>query len=174
MDQPDLQVVPARGGRPSWDDFFLGLAEYASRMATCPRLSVGACLVRGKHVLSLGFNGAPSGHPHCTEVGCLVVDGACLRARHAEANAIMQAVERRIDLRGAVAYLTHSPCEDCARSLVREGIGRVVFRHLYRRQEALRLLAGAGVEVVRRPAPAAEGGPGAHAAREAAAAAEAE
>lgn len=134
--------------RPSWDDFFLGLAEYTAQMATCPRLNVGACLVRDKQVLSLGFNGAPSGHEHCEDVGCKILDGACVRARHAEINAIFQAIQRKIDLRGATVYLTHSPCEDCARALVREGVVRVVFRHKYRKAEPLDLLKRAGVEAV--------------------------
>lgn len=146
-------VAAASRHRPSWDDFFLGLAEYTARMATCPRLQVGACLVRDKQVLTLGFNGAPAGHPHCTEVGCRVVNGACLRARHAEMNAVMQAVHRKIDLRNATCYVTHSCCLDCARALVREGISRVVFRHKYRDEEPIHFLRQAGVEIVHLPPP---------------------
>jgi dCMP deaminase len=149
----EMPVFARHKPRPSWDEFFLGLAEYTAQMGTCPRLSVGACLVRNKQVLSLGFNGAPSGHPHCTEVGCKIVDGGCLRTRHAEMNAILQAVERRIDLRGAIAYITHSPCSDCARALIREGIVRVVYRHAYRDEAPLEILRKAGVEVDHLPRP---------------------
>lgn len=137
--------------RPSWDEFFLGLAEYVSQMGTCDRLRVGAVLVRDKHVLSMGFNGSPPGHPHCDEIGHLMIDGSCLRTRHAEFNAIAQAIKHQIDLKGATAYLTDSPCEDCARALIREGIRRVVFRRKYRKEEPLELLRKAGVEVVHMP-----------------------
>lgn len=151
MSLPD-SVPQTHAARPSWDEFFLGMADYTAQMATCPRLHVGACIVRNKQVLSLGFNGAPSGHAHCTEIGCLIVDGGCLRTRHAELNAIMQAVQRGIDLKGATVYLTHSPCEDCARALIREGIARVVYRTAYRKPEPLDLLRKAGIETVHMPA----------------------
>ncbi|HLO03898.1 MAG TPA: cytidine/deoxycytidylate deaminase family protein [Symbiobacteriaceae bacterium] len=149
--QDQLSPAETHKPRPSWDQFFLGLAEYTAQMATCPRLYVGACLVRHKQVLSLGFNGAPAGHPHCTEIGCLIVDGGCLRTRHAEINAIMQAVQRGIDLKGATVYLTHSPCPDCARALIREGIERVVFRTAYRKPEPLEMLQKAGIQTVHLP-----------------------
>jgi dCMP deaminase len=126
----------------------MGLAEYVSMMGTCDRLQVGAVLVRGKRVLTMGFNGAPPGHPHCAQAGHLMIKGSCLRTRHGEFNAIAQAIEYKIDMRGSTLYCTDSPCEDCARALIREGIIRVVFRRKYRKEDALDLLREARIEII--------------------------
>ena len=57
--------------RPSWDEYFMMMAkDVVAKRATCPRRQVGAVLVRDKRIISTGFNGSPSGMPHCTEVGC--------------------------------------------------------------------------------------------------------
>ena len=57
--------------RPSWDEYFLQMAELASQRATCLRRRVGAVLVKDKRILATGYNGAPSGLEHCLEKGCL-------------------------------------------------------------------------------------------------------
>lgn len=61
--------------RPSWDDFFKGLAVYWSQMSTCSRRKVGAVVVRDRMVLGEGFNGVVSGKTHC-------IDGGCPRGQH--------------------------------------------------------------------------------------------
>ena len=66
------------------------IARTVATRATCPRARVGAVLTRSRRILTTGYNGAPRGVAHCTEAGCLMVDGHCLRATHAEANAIVQ------------------------------------------------------------------------------------
>jgi dCMP deaminase len=136
-------------GRPSYDEFFLQMAALTATMGTCPRKQVGAVIVKGKDVLTIGFNGAPAGHPHCTEVGCLQIPGegeGCHRTRHAEENAILKAVARGLDLRGATVYLTLSPCMNCAKRMVTEGISRVVYAELYRDDKPLAFLERAGVQ----------------------------
>ncbi|MEV8610277.1 deaminase [Amycolatopsis sp. NPDC051373] len=111
--------------RPSWDTYFFTLAEHAASRATCPRLSVGAVVVRGKRVLSTGYNGAPAGEPHCTHP----IDVPCTQAIHAEWNAL-DAQFGPYD--GATMYLTHSPCQSCQRRIIDAGIARVVYRTAYR------------------------------------------
>ena len=61
--------------RPDWDTYFLSLAKAVATRSTCPRASVGAVIVKDKRVLATGYNGAPLGEPHCTEVGCLMENG---------------------------------------------------------------------------------------------------
>ena len=56
--------------RPTWDEYFLEMARVIARRSTCLRRKVGALLVREKRILASGYNGAPSGLPHCEEVGC--------------------------------------------------------------------------------------------------------
>ena len=79
-------------------------AEVASRRSTCPRADVGAVIVNPKtnRILSTGYNGAPPGEPHCTDVGCIMEDGHCQRALHAEVNAVVHAAK---DIDGAVIYV---------------------------------------------------------------------
>ena len=95
--------------RPNWDDYFMDIAFAVAERSTCDRAHVGAVLVRDRRILTTGYNGAPAGLPHCDEVGHLIVDGHCVRALHAEQNAIIQAALHGISIQGATAYVTHQP-----------------------------------------------------------------
>ncbi|MGD9281971.1 MAG: deaminase, partial [Desulfobacterales bacterium] len=57
--------------RPSWEDYFMDIAKLVAKRSTCLRRAVGAIIVKDKRILSTGYNGAPTGVRHCTEVGCL-------------------------------------------------------------------------------------------------------
>ena len=111
--------------RPSWDEFFFRMAELASTMATCPRAHCGAAIVRHKRVLSLGFNGAPSGEPHCPSEGEALAEHLrldhCERAVHAEVNALKNAVG---NVYGATIYVYghYAPCGNCKAQLALVGI----------------------------------------------------
>jgi dCMP deaminase len=137
--------------RPSWDHYYLTIAYTVAKRATCPRASVGAVLVKDNHIIATGFNGAVRGLPHCTEVGCLMLDGHCARAVHAECNAIIQAALHGVSTAGATAYITHYPCLNCAKMLVNAGITRVVYGEVYRQsQDTVSILEiGAGVECIK-------------------------
>jgi len=90
--------------RPSWDEYFLKIAEDVASRATCPRASVGAVIVKDHRILSTGYNGALPGEPHCTEVGCLMENNHCERTVHAETNAVVQAARFGINIEGATLY----------------------------------------------------------------------
>ena len=90
--------------RPIWDEYFISIAREVARRATCPRASVGAVIVKNNRILSTGYNGAPAGKPHCSDVGCFLVNNHCTRAVHAESNAIAQAAKHGIPLEGATLY----------------------------------------------------------------------
>ncbi len=87
------------GERPSYDEYFMEMAEIVSERSTCLRRKVGALLVKDRHILSTGYNGAPKGLKHCSEVGCIrekmdIPSGErheLCRGLHAEQNAIIQA-----------------------------------------------------------------------------------
>lgn len=117
--------------RKSWDDYFLDIAEQVATRSTCPRLHVGCVIVKDKHIVATGYNGSIHGHDHCDDVGCLIDDstGRCLRTVHAESNACLHA--DRDSLKGATAYVTHEPCENCAKTLAQSGIKRIVYRDAY-------------------------------------------
>lgn len=91
-------------GRPSWDDYFLNIAKEVSKRSTCPRASVGAVIVKDHRILSTGYNGAPPGEPHCTDVGCLMENNHCERTIHAETNAVAQAARFGVLINGATLY----------------------------------------------------------------------
>jgi dCMP deaminase len=129
-------VVEAPEGNPlhieedkrlSFDQIWLEVAKTVAKRGTCPRLKVGAVIVDSSNqIISTGFNGAPRGLAHCTEVGCLIDDsGRCKRTAHAEANALIQAGRSRTY--GGTLYSTHFPCSECANLIIQAGIYRLVY-----------------------------------------------
>jgi len=135
-------------GRPGWDEYFMEIAHTVATRATCPRLSVGAVLVREHRILTTGYNGAPRGVTHCSEAGCIVVNDHCQRATHAEANAIVQGALHGVSLHGATAYCTHQPCVNCSKLLISAGIVKIIYDQAYSDPVATELLAEAGVAQV--------------------------
>jgi len=123
--------------RLSLDDYFMGIARVVARRSTCLHRHVGAVIVKGKQIVSIGYNGAPSGHPHCLDIGCAregVPSGQrseLCRGAHAEQNAINFAARYGISIEGATLYTTHYPCSWCAKSLVNSGIAEVVYDEDY-------------------------------------------
>lgn len=112
---------------------------------------VGCVLTRERRILTTGYNGAPRGVAHCSDVGCIVVHDHCQRATHAEANAIVQGALHGVSVEGATAYCTHEPCVNCSKLLISAGIARIVFETAYPDAVASTLLAEAGVAVVHAP-----------------------
>jgi dCMP deaminase len=135
--------------RPPWDSYFMDIALQVARRSTCPRASVGAVIVRDKRILTTGYNGSPRGLPHCTDVGCLMVNGHCVRALHAEQNAIIQGALHGVDVSHSILYVTHQPCLNCAKMIINAGIERVVYAGDYPDEIARSFLEQAHVELVR-------------------------
>jgi dCMP deaminase len=90
--------------RPDWDIYFMNIAKDVAARSTCPRASVGAVIVKDKRILSTGYNGAPPGEAHCTEVGCLMINNHCERTIHAETNAVVQAAKFGVNIDGSTLY----------------------------------------------------------------------
>ena len=127
--------------RQDWDSYFLTIAEQVATRATCNRLMVGTVLVKDNMIISTGYNGSIHNHEHCTDVGCLLNDqGRCIRTIHSEQNAILHA--DRSELKGATAYVTHFPCETCAKLLAQVGIVRIVYRNDYKSDRSISFLKG--------------------------------
>lgn len=134
--------------RPDRDEWLMRLAVVVSTRGTCERAQVGAIISREGRQIASGYVGAPSGLPHCTEVGCdRGPDGGCRRTSHAEANAIAFAARFGTSTDGADLYCTHGPCLPCAKLIINAGIRRVVYEHPYRDASGVGLLQAAGVEV---------------------------
>lgn len=124
------------------------IARTVATRATCPRASVGAILVRDHRMLTTGYNGAPRGVAHCTEVGCTLAGDHCMRATHAEANAIVQAALHGVNVANSTAYCTHQPCVNCSKLLISAGVRKIVYEHAYPDPIAQELLSEAGVALV--------------------------
>ena len=108
--------------RPTWDEYFLDLAEQVSRRSPDPDTKHGCVLVDADHrVISTGYNGPVSGLPNDTVP--LTRPDKYDWFIHAEDNAVAFA---RCDLRGATAYITGPPCAACFRRLLQVGIRRIV------------------------------------------------
>lgn len=110
--------------RKSWDAYFLDIAQMVATRSTCPRLSVGAVLVRDKHILSTGYNGSRPGEVHCIDEGCAMVNNHCTRTLHAECNAIDHC---QVDTRYSILYITHNPCLACFEKAYKAGVRRIVY-----------------------------------------------
>ena len=143
--------------RPSWDEYFMEMAEITAKRSTCLRRNVGAVIVQDKHAMAAGYNGAPMGIKHCDE------RGGCLReelkipsgerhelcmALHAEQNAIIQAAALGQSIDGATMYVTHQPCVICAKMIINAGIKRIIVKEGYPDQLAVDILAEAGLKIV--------------------------
>jgi len=135
-----------------WDQYFLGMAKYVSQRGTCPTKKVGAVLVdpETRSVLSVGYNGAPRGTSHCGE-DCsrreIGVNSKSCKAIHAEMNAILNSAFNGVKVRGAMCYITISPCLSCSRALIQSGVTEVVAAGKSPYDKAFDLLKEAGVKV---------------------------
>ena len=117
--------------RPSWHEYFINIAREVSRRATCPRARVGAVIVKDHRIISTGYNGAAAGEPHCSDVGCNVVNDHCQRAIHAEVNAVAEAAKFGLPIGGATLYYWDSlvrmeSCHNCIQVMKAAGIAKVI------------------------------------------------
>lgn len=132
--------------RPTWDRYFMDMALLVATRATCNRAQVGAVLVKDRHMISTGYNGAPSGFDHCLDVGCDIVNSHCQRTVHAEVNAIIQCARFGVVTEGSTLYCTHAPCVHCSKAIVNAGIVRVVYLNDWNTD--ISVLREAGIELL--------------------------
>ncbi|MEM2093791.1 MAG: dCMP deaminase family protein [Candidatus Bathyarchaeia archaeon] len=141
--------------RPSLDEYFIEIAHTVAKRSTCLHREVGAVIVKDKHIISTGYNGAPSGLPHCEEVGCLrekinIPSGErheLCRGVHAEANALIQAALHGTSTEGASMYCTHQPCVLCAKLIINAKIREVIYKESYPDTLSLELMREAKINV---------------------------
>jgi dCMP deaminase len=152
-----MRAKTLKGKRPSWDDYFLQMAQLVSKRSTCLRRQVGAVAVRDKRVLATGYNGAPSGLTHCTDIGCIreklkIPSGQrqeLCRGLHAEQNVIIQAGIHKVELKDSTLYVTNQPCVTCTKMLISVGVKEIVILEGYPDELARQMLKEAGIKVRR-------------------------
>jgi dCMP deaminase len=143
--------------RPSWDEYFMEVAQTVAKRATCDRGRSGCVIAKDKQILVTGYVGSPIGLPHCDDVGHLIKtvvheDGHesqhCMRTVHAEQNAICQAAKLGVSLNGATLYCKMTPCRTCAMLIINCGIKRVVCEKKYHQAgESEEMFLKSGVEL---------------------------
>ncbi len=126
--------------RLNWDEYFMQIVDVVAQRSTCNRGRSGAITVIDRKIMTTGYVGSPPGQPHCDDAGHLMrrfisengnESMHCIRTIHAEENTILQAAEFGIALKGATLYCTMVPCFNCAKSITRVGIVRVMAKRRY-------------------------------------------
>lgn len=132
--------------RMTRDEYYLTVLEAVRQRSTCDRGRSGAIIIKNNRIVTTGYVGAPTGAPHCDEVGHLFQrvaseksergwENHCIRTVHAELNAILQAASFGISIRWAQMYCTMTPCFECAKAIVNVGIVNVITVYSYQSQE---------------------------------------
>lgn len=145
--------------KPEFDDIFMNLAISLAERSHCVKAQVGAVLTNETRIISIGYNGPPSGTHNCDvdfgKEGCpRDSKGSCSLALHAEQNAILYAAKNGSKVEGATMYVTLSPCISCARVIYSMKIKKVFFLNSYAAykniavDEGVEFLRNFGVEVV--------------------------
>ncbi len=150
IEELESLVNSLEGYRPTWDEYFISTAVLIASRSTCSRLNVGCVMVSGgKHpnrIIAAGYNGFLPGAPHNSRIR----DGHEVATVHAEQNAISDAARRGISLTGAVVYITHFPCLNCAKIIASSGISQIKYLHDYNNDPLVyELLGTLGIKIIK-------------------------
>ncbi len=143
--------------KQKWIDAFMDTAERFAQLSSAKRLKVGAVVVKDNRIISIGYNGMPSGWTNeCEEVVTptlpyLQGDGPVLKTKdeviHAEANAISKLARDGEAGSNATMFCTHAPCVHCAKMIYGAGISKVYYRDAYRDTKGIDFLEKCNIEV---------------------------
>jgi dCMP deaminase len=133
-------------------DAYMKMAETFAECSTARRLQVGAVIVKDDRIISIGYNGMPSGWDNNCETEEKVQGGVTLlktkpEVLHAETNAIAKLAKSNESGLDSTLFVTHAPCLDCAKLVYQSGISSVYYRNTYRSDAGLQFLEKAGVKV---------------------------
>ena len=140
--------------KPKFLSAFMDVAKRFAELSTARRLKVGAIVVKDDRVISIGYNGMPSGWDNNCENHIGFDKGEPVyktkpEVLHAETNAIAKLARSNESGLDADMFITHAPCMDCAKLIYQSGIKRVVYGEAYRNVDGLDFLKASGVSVVR-------------------------
>ena len=150
-------------------DAYMKVAETFAGLSSARRLHVGAIVVKDDRIISIGYNGMPSGWDNNCEDKFYCDDGDYKEqlfpkdanqwmsyklvtkpeVLHAETNAIAKLAKSTESGIGADMFITHAPCLDCAKLVYQSGINSVYYRNAYRNESGIEFLEKAGVKVER-------------------------
>ena len=133
-------------------DAYMKVAETFADLSSAVRLHVGAIVVKEDRIISIGYNGMPSGWDNnCEYEEGDELGGYYLKTKpevlHAETNAIAKLAKSNESGMGATMFITHAPCLDCAKLIYQSGINHVLYRNSYRSDDGIKFLEKAAVTV---------------------------
>ena len=121
----------------------MDVAKRFAQLSHAKRLNVGAIVVKDDRIISIGYNGMPSGW----ENECEIENRTKPQVLHAESNAIAKLARSNDSGLGADLFITHSPCIECAKLIYQSGIKRVYFGEHYRSTDGLDFLKASNIDV---------------------------
>ena len=134
---------------------YMDVAERFAQLSSAKRLNVGAIVVKDDRIISIGYNGMPSGWDNeCEEiigqdeVGALITKSKP-EVLHAESNAIAKLARSNESGDGASIFITHSPCLDCAKLIYQSGIKDLYYKDNYRSEDGIRFLKKSNINVTK-------------------------
>jgi len=142
-----------------WIEYYCKIAEETAKLSTAKKLQVGCVIVKDNRILSIGYNGMPSGWSNECETSTedldytLTFNQKYLRTKpevlHAEANALMKLCKSTDSSEGATLFVTHYPCIECAKLIYQAGISQVYYINEYNASKGsgYNFLREAGIEV---------------------------
>ena len=138
-------LTPYGDKQKIFDKRYIEMALIWAQNSYCQRRKVGALIVKGKMIISDGYNGTPSGFENVCEDENNQTKPYVL---HAEANAITKVAKSNNSSEDSTLYVTTSPCMECSKLIIQSGIKRVVYCDRYHNTDGLDLLRRAGIELV--------------------------
>ena len=131
---------------------YMDVAHRFAQLSSAKRLQVGAIIVKDDRIISIGYNGMPSGWTNECEYEEIFEYGTFLKTKdeviHAEANAIAKLAKSPESGLGSTLFLTHSPCIQCAKQIYTAGINTVFFSKRYRNDAGIEFLKKCNIEVI--------------------------
>ena len=134
---------------------YIDVAERFAQLSSATRLQVGAIVVKDDRIISIGYNGMPTGWDNCCEdviredeVGFQVTKSK-IEVLHAESNAVAKLAKSSESGLGATIFVTHSPCIDCAKLIYQSGISNVYYKTSYRNDDGIKFLKKSNVEITK-------------------------
>lgn len=132
---------------------YMQTAHTFASLSHARRLKVGCIIVKDDRIISIGYNGMPSGWDNNCEDEFLHEDGSTTsktkaEVLHAESNAIAKLARSNESGEGASLYVTHSPCMECAKLIYQAGIKEVIFKQVYRDDKGIKFLQDSKIKIV--------------------------
>lgn len=161
----ELDLLNQERLRPTWDAYFMRLADLAALRSNCMKRRVGCVIVKDNRVVATGYNGTPRHLTNCNEGGCPRCNkgqgsGAALSTclcLHAEENALLEAGRDRIAGENSILYCNTCPCLTCSIKIVQSGIKQVVYAQSYSMDEHSHKVFNEARVVLRQYVPPKEG-----------------